>query len=241
MRVTESMRTMKLLTDRQLLRICQQIAAVGIIPSFVVLFVMIMLGWRGYILNFPEPMTDTVPSHFPVIAVGYSGSTNGMGTQELVTWEEWQRRQSEGAAQVWVQNGTGEGPQDRGQRRPLFYTYRMMELAPQRHMVHVTVTDQEGLEMRVQYRVEGNQVIPLTLGSVDGVTMILGVAPLALVLTVLICWSLRAFLRWYTRYTGGEQEIRELLSQARLTLPLLIGYYVFLASRHASRLVWQRG
>ena len=232
---------MKLLTDRQLLRICQQIAAVGIIPSFVVLFVMIMFGWRGYILNFPEPIVDTVPSHFPVIAVGYTRSINGMSTQELVTWEEWQRRQSEGAAQVWVQNGTGEGPQDRGQRRPLFYTYRMTELASQRYMVHVTVTDLEGLEMRVQYRVEGNHVIPLTLGSVDGVTMILGVAPLALVLTVLICWSLRAFLRWYTRYTGGEQEIRELLCQARLTLPLLIGYYVFLASRHASRLVWQRG
>ena len=117
----------------------------------------------------------------------------------------------------------------------------MMELAPQRYMVHVTVTDLEGLEMRAQYRVEGNHVIPLTLGSVNGVTMILGVAPLALVLTVLFCWSLRAFLRWYTRYTGGEQEIRELLSQARLTLPLLIGYYVFLASRHASRLVWQGG
>ena len=116
-----------------------------------------------------------------------------------------------------------------------------MELAPQRYMVHVTVTDLEGLEMRAQYRVEGNHVIPLTLGSVNGVTMILGVAPLALVLTVLFCWSLRAFLRWYTRYTGGEQEIRELLSQARLTLSLLMGYYLFLASRHASRLVWQRG
>ncbi|MDH4081883.1 MAG: hypothetical protein OEU68_18975 [Nitrospira sp.] len=65
---------MKLPADRLLLRICQQIAAVDIVLLFVVLFIMIMLGWRGYILNFPEPMTDTVPSHFPVIAVGYTSS-----------------------------------------------------------------------------------------------------------------------------------------------------------------------
>jgi hypothetical protein len=68
----------------------------------------------------------------------------------------------------------------------------------------------------------------------------MGVAPLSLVLTVLFCWSLRKLLRWYTRHTGGEQEIRELLSQARLTLSLLLGYYLFLVSRRASRLVWQR-
>jgi hypothetical protein len=231
---------MKLPADRQLLRICQQIAAVGIVLLFLVLFGVITFGWRGYMLNYPDAIADTVPSRFPVIAGGHPSSNSGMSTHELITWGEWERRQAQGTASVWVQNGTVEGQQDRGQRRPLFYTYRMTELAPQRYMVHVTVTDRDDLEMRVQYRVEGNHVIPLTFGMVTGATMVMGVAPLALVLTVLFCWSLRAFLRWYTRSTGGDKEIRELLSQARLTLSLLVGYYVFLASRRASRLVGQR-
>lgn len=61
---------MKLPPDRQLLRICQQIAAVGIIMLFVMLFGLITFAWRGYILNFPDSITDTVSSRFPVIAQG---------------------------------------------------------------------------------------------------------------------------------------------------------------------------
>ena len=232
---------MKLPADRQLLCICRRIASVGIVLLFLVLFSVITLGLRGCTLNYPDWITDTVPMRFPVIVGGLTSSESGMGTHELVTWWEWERRQAQGTASVWVQNGTGEGQQDRGPRRPLFYTYRMTELAPQRYMVYVTVTDGDDLEMRAQYRVEGNHVIPLTVGSVTGAMMATGIAPLALVLTVVVCWSLRKLLRWYTRATGGEQEIRELLSQARLTLSLLVGYYLFLASRRASRLMWQRG
>jgi len=235
------MRTMKLPADRQLLRICRRIASVGIVLLFVVLLNVITLGWRGYMLNYPDSITDTVPSRFPVIVGGLTSSESGMGTHELVTWEEWERRQTQGTAYVWVQNGTGEGQQDRGQSIPLFYTYRLTELAPQRYTVHVTVTNRDDLEMRAEYRVEGNHVIPLTFGKVTGAMMATGVMPLALVGTVLVFWSLRTFLRWYMRYTGGEQEIRELLSQARLTLSLLIGYYLYLASRRASRLVWRHG
>jgi hypothetical protein len=90
--------------------------------------------------------------------------------------------------------------------------------------------------MGAQYRVEGNQIIPLAFGMVTGGTMVV-----SLLVTLLLFWSLRAWLRWYTKHTGGEQEIRELLSQARLTLSLLVGYYVFLVSRRASRLVWRQG
>jgi len=231
---------MKLPADRQLLYICQQIAAVGIVISFLVLFVVITLGWRGYLLNYPDPITDTVPSGFPVIAGGHTSSNSGMGAHELVTWWEWERRQTQGTASVWIENQTGDGQQDRGEMRPLFYRYRMTELAPHRYMVHVAVTDGDDLQIRAQYRVEDNHVIPLTFAIVTKPTMAMGVAPLSLVLTVLFCWSLRKLLRWYTRHTGGEQEIRELLSQARLTLSLLLGYYLFLVSRRASRLVWQR-
>ncbi|NGZ95530.1 MAG: hypothetical protein CV089_05250 [Nitrospira sp. WS110] len=232
---------MKLPADRQLLCICQQIAAVGIVLLFVVLFYVITFGWRGYLLDYPDPITDTVPSDFPVIAGGHRSSKSGVSTHELVTWGEWERRQTQGTASVWVQNGTGEGQQERESRRPLFYTYRMTELAPQRYMILVTITDRDDLVMQVQYRVEGNHIVPLTFGKVTGPTMAMGVAPLSLVLTVLCCWSLRAMLRWYTRYTGGEQQIRELLGQARLTLALLVGYYLFLASRRALLLVWRHG
>lgn len=231
---------MKLPADRQLLCICRRIASVGIVLLFVVLLNVITFGWRAYLLNYPNSITDTVPSRFPVIVGDYTNRSSGMGTYELVTWEEWERRQAQGTASVWVQNGEGEGQQDRELRRPLFYTYRMTELAQQGHMVHVTVTDRDDVEMRAQYRVEGSHVIPLSFGSVTGATMV-GVVPLALILTVLFFWSLRTFLRRYTRSTGGEQEIRELLSQARLTLSLLVGYYLFLASRRASHLVWQHG
>lgn len=89
--------------------------------------------------------------------------------------------------------------------------------------------------MGAQYCVEGNHIIPLAFGMVTG-----GMRAVSLLVAVLLCWSLRVWLRWYTRHTGGEQEIRELLSQARLTLSLLLGY-LFIASRRASRLVWQRG
>ena len=228
------MRTMKLPADRQLLYICQQIAAVGIVLLFVMLLGVITFGWRGYLLNTPDSITDTVPSQFPVVATGHTGD------HELVTWWEWERRQTQGVAYLWIVKRTFQGQQDRGDKRPLFYTYRMTELEPQRYMIHLTVTDGDDLEMRAQYRVEGDHVIPLTFGMVTGAMMALGVAPLSLLLTVFVCWSLRKFLRWYTRSTGGEQEIRGLLSQSRLTLSLLVGYYLFLATRHASRLVWQR-
>lgn len=232
---------MKLPDDRQLLCICRRIASVGIVLLFLLLLNVIVFGWRGYILNDPDPIADTVPSRFPVIAGGPPSSNSGIGTHELVTWEQWERRQKQGTASVWVQNGAGEGRQDRGEMRPFFYTYRMTELEPQRYMVHVTVTDRDDMEMRAQYRVEGNQVIPLTFGMVTGAMMGGGIVPLSLVLTLLFYWSLRRLLRWYTRHTGEEQEIRELLSQARLTLSLLVGYYLFLASRRASRLVWRHG
>jgi hypothetical protein len=231
---------MKLPADRQLLYICQQIAAVGIVLFFVVLLSGITFGWRGYFLNYPEAITDTVPSGFPVIAGRHTSSNSGMGNHELVTWEEWKRRQTQGAAYVWVRNGAGAGEAHLESGRKLFYTFRMNKLAPQRYMVDVTVSDREGMENRAQYRVEDNHVIPLTFGVVTEAMMALGVVPMALVVAVLFCWSLRASLRWYTRYTGGEKEIRELLSKARLTLSLLVGYYLFLASRRASRLVWQR-
>ena len=227
---------MKLPADRQLLCICRRIASVGIVLLFVVALNGITLGWRGYILNYPDPITDTVPSRFPVIAGGHTSNNSGMSTHELVTWWDWERRQTQGTATVWVENGAGEGQQDRGEMRPLFYTYRMTDLAPQRYMVHVIVTDRDDIEMAAQYRVEGNQIIPLAFGMVTGGTMVV-----SLLVTVLLCWSLRAWLRWYTKHTGGEQEIRELLSQARLTLSLLVGYYLFLASRRASRLVWRHG
>lgn len=230
---------MKLPADRQLLRICQQIAAVGIVLSFVVLFGVITFGWRGYILNYPNPITDTVPSRFPVIAWGHTSREVGMGTHELITWEEWKRRQTEGTASVWIVNRTFEGQKDRESRRPLFYTYRMTELAPERYLIHVTVTDRDDLEMRAQYRVEGNHVVPLTFVMITEPTMALGVAPLSLILTVLLFWSLRKLLRWYTRHTGGEHEIRELLSQARLTLSLLVGYYLFLAIQRVAHLSGQ--
>lgn len=232
---------MKLPADRQLLCTCRRIASVGIVLLFLVLSNVITFGWRAYLLHYPDAITETVPSRFPVIAGGHTSSTSGIDTPELVTWEEWQRRQTQGTASVWIQNGAGEGQQDRGQSRPLFYKYRLTELGPQRYTVHLTVTDRDDLEMRAQYRVEGNHVIPLTFGKVTGAMMATGVMPLALVGTVLVCWSLRTFLRWYTRSTGGEQEIRELLSQARLTLSLLVGYYLFLASRRASRLVSRHG
>jgi hypothetical protein len=226
---------MKLPADRQLLCICRRIASVGLVLLFLLLFSVITFGWRGYILKYPDAMTGTVPLNFPVIAGGLTSSAGGMGTHELITWEEWERRQTQGTASVWVENGAGEGQQDRGEMRPLFYTYRMTELAPQRYMVHVIVTDRDDIEMGAQYRVEGNQITPLAFGMVTGGTMVV-----SLVVTVLLCWSLRAWLRWYTKHTDAEQEIRELLSQARLTLSLLVGYYLFLASRRASRLVWQR-
>lgn len=169
--------TMQLPTDRQLLRICQQMAAVGIVLLFLVLFAVITFGWRAYMLKDPDSITDTVPSRFPVIVRGHMSSSSGIGTHELVTWEKWQRRQAQGTASVWVQNGTGEGQQDREPRRPLFYTYQITDLAQQRHMVHVTVTDRDDLEMRAQYRVEGNHVIPLTFAMVNGASMAMGVAP----------------------------------------------------------------
>lgn len=230
--VKESKRPMTLPADRQLLCICRRIASVGIVLLFMAISSLIMFCWHGYLLNYPDPITDTVPSGFPVIVAGHSRSNSRMSTHELVTWWEWERRQAQGTASVWVEKGEGEGQQDREARRPLFYTYRMTELAPQRYMVHVTVTDRDDIEMGAHYRVEGNHVIPLTFGMVTGGTM-----AMPLVVTVLLCWSLRAFLRWYTRHTGGEQEIRESLSQARLTLSLLVGYYLFLATRRASRFV----
>lgn len=231
---------MKLPKDRQLLCICRKIAAVGLVLLFLVLFSAITFGWRGYILNYPAPITDTVPSHFPVIAEGHTDSDSGLRAHELVAWEEWKRRRTQGVAYLWIENGTGEGQQDREPKRPLFYTYRMTELGPQRYMVHVNVTDRDDMEMRAQYRVEGDQVIPLTVGMVTGAMMGGGIVPLSLILTALFCWSIRWLLRWHTRSTGGEQEIRELLSQARLTLSLLVGYYLFLASQRVFRLVWQR-
>ena len=231
---------MKLPADRQLLCICRRIAAVGIALLFLVLYSVITFGWRGYILNYPDSITDTVPSRFPVIVGEHRSSKSEIGTHELVTWEEWERRQAQGTAYVWLQNGTGEGQQDREPRRPLFYTYRTTELAPQRYMVHLTVTDRDDLEMRAQYRIEGNRAIPVTFSIVTGASMAMGLAPLSLGLTVLCCWSLRRLLRWYTRHTGGEQEIRELLTQARLTLSLLLGYYLFLATRRITSRVATR-
>ncbi len=137
---------------------------------------VITFGWRGYILNYPDSITDTVPSRFPVIAGRHPISKRGMGTHELVTWEEWERRQAQGTAYVWIENLIIEGQQDRGPMRPLFYTSRMTELGPQRYMVHVIVTDWDDLEMRTQYRVEANQVIPLTFGMVTGPMMAMDVA-----------------------------------------------------------------
>jgi hypothetical protein len=232
---------MKLPADRQLLYICQQIAAIGIVLLFLVLLSGITFGWREYILSFPELITDRVPSNFPVIVGRHPNSNRGMGDPELVTWHEWERRQTQGAPYLWVWDGALAREGHFASGRKLFYVFRMTKLAPQRYMVHVTVSDQDDMEMRAEYRVEDNHVIPLTFAMVTDATMALGVAPMSLVVTVLFCWSLRAFLRWYTRYTGGEQEIRELLSQARLTLSLLVGYYLFLASRRASRLVWRHG
>lgn len=231
---------MKLPKDRQLLCICRKIAAVGLALLFWVLFSMILFGWRGYILNYPDSIADTVPSGFPVIVVKHTSSNNGVRTHELVAWEQWKRQRTQGVAYLWIENGTGEGQQDREPNRPFFYTYRMTELGPQRYMVHVNVTDRDDMEMRAQYRVEGDQIIPLTFGIVTGAMMGGGIVPLSLVLTVLFCWSIRRLLRWYTRSTGGEQEIRELLSQARLTLSLLVGYYLFLACQRVFRLIWQR-
>lgn len=231
---------LKLPADRQLLCICRRIASVGIVLLFLLLHSVITFGWRGYMLNYPDSITDTVPSRFPVIVRGHMSSSSGMGIHELVTWEEWERRQAQGTAYVWIQNGTGEGQLDREPRRPLFYTYHMTELAPQRYMFHVTVTDRDDMEMRAQYRFEGNHVIPLTFAMVTGASMAMGLVPLSLVLTVMFYWFLRAFLRRYTRSTGGEQEIRGLLSQARLTLSLLVGYYLFLATRRITSRVATR-
>lgn len=80
---------------------------------------------------------------------------------------------------MWVQNGTGEGQQNREARRSLFYTYRMTELGSQRYMVHLIVTDRDDLEMRARYRMEGSQVISLAFDMVIGAMMAAGVVPLS--------------------------------------------------------------
>lgn len=76
---------MQLPADRQLLCICRRIASVGIVLLFLVLLSVTMFLWRGYILYYPDPITDTVPSRFPVIAEGHPNSNSGMSTHELVT------------------------------------------------------------------------------------------------------------------------------------------------------------
>ena len=233
---------MKLPPDRQLLRYCKRIAAVGMFLLFILLFYGITFGWHAYILTFPAPVTDPVSARFPVIVARTTANEDGMGPTQLVFWNEWERLQEQGAASVWVEKGAGEGHQEEiPPGRSMFYTYRITELAPQRYMVDVTVAAPDGnaLWMRAQYRVEGSHVIPLTMGKVTDAMMATGIAPMGLVASIFFCWSLRTFLRWHVKHIGGEEEIRELLGQARLTLSLLAGYYLFLAIQRVARLASQ--
>jgi len=229
------------------LYICSQIATVVLAVFFVGLFFGSGVGWLLYSLKYLEPITDEVPSSFPIIVKGTRGTEGGKGVAELITWWEWEKRQKQeqGAMPVWVENGTGRGQRDREGARRLFYTYRMTEEAPQRYMVHVSVTDQDDVEIRAQYRVDGTAVKPLAFRYIHG-GMMIGVMPMAFVGILLFGLSLRAVLRWYARYTKGDMEIWQLMRDydpsviQPYTLSMLVGYYLFLGGRRALHLVWQR-
>ena len=231
------------------LYICRQIATVGIVVFVLMLSGVIMFGWHSYSLNYPDQITGTVPSGFLVIVARTATSKDGMASTELVFWEEWESRQRQHAAYAWVENGAGEGLQDvNSSGRRLFYKFRVTELTPQGYTVDVTASAPDGNAkwIKAQYRIEGAQVIPLTFGIVTDAAMAAGVMPMALVAAMSCCWSLRAFLRWYTRYTGGNVEIWQLMRyydpsiRQPYSLSLLVGYYLFLGGRRAMRLAWQR-
>jgi hypothetical protein len=226
--------------EGRVLYICSQIATAVLALFFMGLFFGSGAGWLLYSLKYLEPITGTVPPSFPVIVKRTTAGEGGMGSTELVTWKEWERRQAQGTTYVWVENGAGRGQRDR-----LWYTYRMSEEAPQRYMVHVSATDQDDVEIRAQYRVEGNNVMPLAFRYIHG-SMVIGVIPMVFVGILLFGLSLRACLRWYTRSTGGDIEIWKLMRHhdpsvvPPFTLSMLVGYYLFLGGRRVSRLVWQR-
>ncbi|MDH5642212.1 MAG: hypothetical protein OEY28_13065 [Nitrospira sp.] len=229
------------------LYICKQIATVVLALFFVGLFFGSGVGWLLYSLKYLEPITGEVPSSFPIIVKGTTDIEGRKGSTELITWSEWEKRkkQEQGTMPVWVENGTGQGQQDREGERRLLYTYRMSEEAPQRHMVHVSITDQDDVEIRAQYRVEGPAVIPVAFRNIHG-SMMIGVMPMAFVGILLLGLSLRAALRWYTRHTKGNIEIWQLMRdydpsiRQPYTLSMLVGYYLFLGGRGAVRLVRQR-
>lgn len=230
------------------LYIYSQIATVLLALFFVGAFFGSGVGWLLYSLKYLTPITDEVPSGFPVIVARATDADDGKGATELITWVEWEKqlKQEQRAIPVWVENGTGRGQRDREGNRKLFYTYRIHEEAPQRYMVHVSVTDQDDVEIRAQYRVDGTAVKPLAFRYIHG-GMMIGVMPMAFVGIVLFGLSLRSVLRWYARYTKGDIAIWQLMRHydpsivQPYTLSMLVGYYLFLLGRRTSRLVWQRG
>ena len=224
------------------LYICSQVAALVLALFFVGCVFGGGVGWLLYSLNYPEPITGAIPSSFPVMIKRAMATEVGNTAAELVSWEEWERCQRQGTASVWVENGSGQGRRTNG--REVLYTYRMSEEGPQRYMVSVSASS-HSTEIRAQYRVEGNHVIPVTFRYIHG-GMMIGVIPIAFIGTLLFGLSLRAFLRWYTRSTGREEEIRQLMGHdllpliPALTLQLLVGYYLFLGGRRALCLVSRR-